>query len=420
MSGNSQEVIVIGGGVIGLSVGWYLSRAGFQVTILDRDSSGRESCSDQNAGMVVPSHFIPLAAPGVIGQGLKWMLNPKSPFYLRPRLDLEMWRWCWDFFRSSNKRNVLKYRQLLADMSLQSRRLILEMGEELDVNIVQRGLVMYCQSRKGLEDETAVADMARLVGVEAEVCGRERIRELDPDVRMDVIGGVWFPQDCHLNPGMLLDALRKDISSRGGRFMDAEAVRFIREGRRVTRVVTKAEDELHVDQIVLACGAWTPDLAREFGLRLPMQGGKGYSMTLQNPVEQPRVCSLLKEGRVAVTPMGEKLRVAGTMEICGRDLSVNPLRVQGIIESFCQFFPAFKPEHFDGIDTWSGLRPCTPDGMPYIGPLPNTDNAIVATGHSMLGLSLGPVTGKIIARQLGVKDDGPALEVGLLAPQRFG
>ena len=107
MSGNSQEVIVIGGGVIGLSVGWYLSRAGFQVTILDRDSSGRESCSDQNAGMVVPSHFIPLAAPGVIGQGLKWMLNPKSPFYLRPRLDLEMWRWCWDFFRSSNKRNVL-------------------------------------------------------------------------------------------------------------------------------------------------------------------------------------------------------------------------------------------------------------------------------------------------------------------------
>jgi len=411
---------VIGGGVIGLSVGWYLSRAGFQVTILDRDSSGRESCSDQNAGMVVPSHFIPLAAPGVIGQGLKWMLNPKSPFYLRPRLDLEMWRWCWDFFRSSNKRNVLKYRQLLSDMSLQSRRLILEMGEELDVDIVQRGLVMYCQSPKGLENETAVADMARLVGVEAEVCGRERIRELDPDVTMDVIGGVWFPQDCHLNPGKLLDALRKDISSCGGRFMDAEAVRFIREGRRVTRVVTKAEDELHVDQIVLACGAWTPDLAREFGLRLPMQGGKGYSMTLQNPVEQPRVCSLLKEGRVAVTPMGDKLRVAGTMEICGRDLSVNPLRVQGIIESFCQFFPAFKPEHFDGIDIWSGLRPCTPDGMPYIGPLPNTDNAIVATGHSMLGLSLGPVTGQIIARQLGVMDDGPALEVGLLAPQRFG
>ena len=143
-------------------------------------------------------------------------------------------------------------------------------------------------------------------------------------------------------------------------------------------------------------------------------------MTLQHPVEQPRVCSLLKEGRVAVTPMGKKLRVAGTMEICGRDLSVNPLRVQGIIESFCQFFPAFKPEHFDGIDIWSGLRPCTPDGMPYIGPLPNTDNAIVATGHSMLGLSLGPVTGQIIARQLGVMDDGPALEVGLLAPQRFG
>ena len=388
--------------------------------MLDRDPSRKESCSDENSGMMVPSHFIPLAAPGVVGQGIRWMFNPKSPFSLRPRLDLELWRWCWNFFRSSNERNVRKYRQLLADMSLESRRLMIGICAELDVDIVKRGLVMYCRTRKGLDDEAAVAEMAKLVGVEAEVCGPERIREIDPDATMNVVGGVWFPQDCHLDPGRLMDALRKDIFRLGGRFLDAEAVRFLREGQKVTRVLTAEGEELSADQVVLACGAWTPELAREFGLRLPMQGGKGYSMTLRNPVEHPRVCSLLKEGRVAVTPMGGNLRVAGTMEVCGRDLSVNPLRVQGIIESFCQFFPAFKPEHFEGIERWVGLRPCTPDGMPYIGLLPDTDNVIVATGHSMIGLSLGPVTGQIVARQLGVKDEGPALDVRLLEPQRFG
>ena len=236
--------------------------------MLDRDPSRKESCSDENSGMMVPSHFIPLAAPGVVGQGIRWMFNPKSPFYLRPRPDLELWRWCWNFFRSSNERNVRKYRQLLADMSLESRRLMIGICAELDVDIVKRGLVMYCRTQKGLDDEAAVAEMAKLVGVEAKVCGPERIREIDPDATMNVVGGVWFPQDCHLDPGRLMDALRKDIFRLGGRFLYAEAVRFLREGQKVTRILTAEGDELPADQVVLACGAWTPELAREFGNRV--------------------------------------------------------------------------------------------------------------------------------------------------------
>ena len=420
MTGDSQKVVIVGGGIIGLSTAWYLTKSGFEVTVLDRDSSRKESCSEENAGMVVPSHFIPLAAPGIIAQGLRWMFNPRSPFYLRPRLDLGLWRWCWQFFRCSNKANVEKYRQLLADMSLYSRELILEMGQELGVDIVQRGLVMYCRTEAGLADESEVAEMAGKVGVEAEVCGPERIRELDPDATMDVVGGVWFPQDCHLDPCMLMNALRSSIASQGGQFVNADAVHFQRTGDQVHAIETSDGETFAADQFVLACGAWTPELAREFNLRLPMQGGTGYSMTLAKPAELPRVCSLLKEGRVAVTPMGERLRVAGTMEICGRDLSVNKRRVEGIIESFCQFFPAFKPSHFDGIETWSGLRPCTPDGMPYVGPVPGVGNVLVATGHSMLGLSLGPVTGRLVARQLGVVDDGLDLDARKLSPGRFG
>lgn len=237
---------------------------------------------------------------------------------------------------------------------------------------------------------------------------------------MDVVGGVWFEQDCHLDPLEFMEELRRGIREREGTFLDDEAKDFIRQGNQLTAVETAKGERLKADWFVLAGGAWTPEMTHQLGLRLPMQGGKGYSLTLKNPTELPRLCSLLKETRVAVTPMGEKLRVGGTMEICGTDLSVSHKRVQGIIESFCRFFSAFKESDFEGIEPWSGLRPCTPDGLPSIGPIPGMQNATVATGHAMLGLSLGPVTGKLVTDL--ITQGKPELEVDLLklAPERFG
>ena len=413
-----HDVLIIGGGVIGLCCGWSLARAGRTVTILDRHPTRRESCSDENAGMVVPSHFIPLAAPGVIAQGLKWMLNPKSPFYLRPRLDPELWSWCWQFFRHANARHVEETKQLLADFSLESRRLFLEWAEELQFDLTTRGLMMLCRTEAGLEDEAKVAALAAAVGVKAEVCDAARVRELDPDAQMDVAGAVWFAQDCHLDPLDFLEALRSAIRAKGGRFLEGECAEFNRQGDRLTGVRTTADETLNAEHVILAGGAWTPELTRQLSLRIPMQGGKGYSLTLREPAELPRLCSLLKEARVAVTPMGNKLRVGGTMEICGTDLSINRTRLQGIIEGFCEFFPAFSPDDFTGIEPWSGLRPCTPDGLPCIGLIPGTQNATVATGHNMLGLSLGPVTGELVAAQLAGQPS-IAFDAQRLDPRRF-
>ena len=413
-----HDVLIIGGGVIGLCCGWSLARAGRTVTILDRHPMRRESCSDENAGMVVPSHFIPLAAPGVIAQGLKWMLNPKSPFYLRPRLDPALWSWCWQFFRHANARHVEDTKQLLADFSLESRRLFLEWAEELQFDLTTRGLMMLCRTEAGLEDEAKVATLAAAVGVKAEVCDAARVRELDPDAQMDVAGAVWFAQDCHLNPLDFLEALRTAIRAKGGQFLEGECAEFNRQGDRLTGIRTTAGETLNAEHVILAGGTWTPELTRQLSLRIPMQGGKGYSLTLREPVELPRLCSLLKEARVAVTPMGNKLRVGGTMEICGTDLSINRTRLQGIIEGFCEFFPAFSPDDFTGIEPWSGLRPCTPDGLPCIGPIPVTQNATVATGHNMLGLSLGPVTGELVAAQLAGQPS-TAFDAQRLDPRRF-
>lgn len=406
--------LIIGGGVIGLCSAYFLSKSGHKVVVVERESSRRETCSDRNAGMVVPSHFIPLAAPGVISQGLKWMFNRRSPFYLRPRLDLNLWSWIWLFWKHSNAKHVENSKELLRDLSMESRSLFEQLSDELDFPLVKKGLLMLCQSDDGLQEESHVASMANEIGIKAEVCSPGRLHELDPNIEMKSIGGVWFPEDCHLDSELFLSALRRGIQNNGGEFLNEEIVHFRKQQNRIEGAETSSGNVLTSDYYLIAGGAWSPDLASKLGIKLPMQGGKGYSFTLMNPPQIPSLCSLLKEGRVAVTPMGSHLRVAGTMEICGNDLSIDPVRLEGIKKSFCQFFPQFTDNDFSDLKAWSGLRPCSPDGLPYIGPVKSLSNVMIASGHAMLGLSLGPVTGKLIA------DLHKKREVDLrLSPNRF-
>lgn len=416
-SGN--RVLVIGGGIIGLASALFLSRKGFAVTLVDRDASGRESCSRQNAGMIVPSHFIPLAAPGVALQGLKWMLNRGSPFAIRPRASLSFASWCWRFWRHCTERHVEQSKELLRDLSLESRRLFAELTASGNVELAQRGLLMLCQSDHGLAEESEVAEAARKIGIEAEVCDRLRVHQIDPACQMEVRGGVWFPQDCHLDPRAFLRFLGEEITRHGGEFITAEVADFVKEKNRLRAAVLSGEKRaaIDADNFVITGGAWAGTLARRLGLVLPIEGGKGYSLTLENPARLPTVCSLLKEGRVAVTPMAGRLRVAGTMELGARDLSINSRRIEGIVASFCRFFPEFKPSDFAGIAPWSGLRPCSPDGLPYLGPARGFRNAWIAAGHAMLGLSLGPVSGELIARL--VAGEKPGFDLEKLSPGRF-
>jgi D-amino-acid dehydrogenase len=214
---------------------------------------------------------------------------------------------------------------------------------------------------------------------------------------MNAVGGVWFPQDCHLDSLEFLAAIRRGISDNGGDFIDGEVEDFETSKGSCKAVILTNGERIAADHVTIACGAWSPAMTRRLGLRLLMQGGKGYSFTIPKPAELPLLCSILKEGRVAITPMGETLRVAGTLEICGNDLSIDRVRLGGIIDAFCRAFPAFSKADFEGLEPWSGLRPCTPDGLPYIGRAPGFGNVVIATGHAMLGLSLGPVTGKLVA-----------------------
>lgn len=413
----AQEILIIGGGVIGLSTAHYLAQSGHAVRVIERDSSHRQSCSEGNAGMIVPSHFIPLAAPGVITQGLKWMFNPKSPFFLRPRLSPSLARWIWLFTKHSTKNHVANTQELLRDLSLESRRLHVELSEKENFPLVQKGLLMLCQSEAGLEEEAEVAELAHQLGLQAEVCDSTRLKELEPNTTLKAKGGVWWPQDCHLSPSKFITALRSSITKNGGEFITGEVTTLTSKDGKINSVITRDGKTHTAETVVLTGGIDTSDLTRQIGLTLPMQGGKGYSLTLPKPTANPQLCSLLKEGRVAVTPMGDTLRVAGTMEICGKDTSISKARLQGVIEAFCKFYPQYQPSDFQDLDPWVGLRPCSPDGLPYLGRAPHQKNLIIATGHSMMGLSLAPVTGKLVADL--INQNSPKINLSQLAPNRF-
>jgi len=276
---------------------------------------------------------------------------------------------------------------------------------------------MLCNTDKGLHEEIEVAAMANELGVEAEVCDPARLRELDGGIQMDVKGGVWFKQDCHMDPAGFMAGLRRRVVEMGAEIVEGVTVSGLRKegGGKVSLEGFKTSPE---QQIVLACGVWTSELVKTVGARIPMQAGKGYALTVDQPRELPSLCSILSEAKVAVTPMNGKLRFAGTMEVCGNDLTINPRRVQGIIRSAQKYFPSYQEEDFAGVDPWAGLRPCSPDGLPYIGRIAGYSNLTVATGHSMMGLSMGPVTGRLVAELLGAGE--PCLDIRRLEPLRFG
>ena len=414
----SEQVVIVGGGVIGLCSAYYALKRGFAVTVIERESAGGDNCSMGNAGMIVPSHFTTLAAPGMISKGLRWMFNPESPFYVRPRVNLDLMRWGWLFYRHSTMRHVAASRDLLRDLNLESRRLFAELSEDEDFGLVKRGLLMLCKTQRGLDEEVHVAKEAREIGLDAEVLDAAATSLLDPAITMDVAGAVYFPQDCHLSPGRFMASMRRRILSAGGIIESGVIIDNIEIRAGGVVAVSGNGRRFEGGKFVIAGGSWSAELLKSVGLNLPLQAGKGYSLTLPSPPELPQLCSIFAEAKVAITPMDGSLRFGGTMEVGGLDLSINPARVRGIVKSVHAYFPKFSEADFEGVKPWAGLRPVSPDGVPYLGPVPGLANLIAASGHAMMGLSLGPVSGRLVADLLA--GDAPFRPIEAMDVGRFG
>ncbi|MEX2214116.1 MAG: FAD-dependent oxidoreductase [Phycisphaeraceae bacterium] len=415
-----RHLVILGSGVIGLCTAHFALKRGLRVTVIDRKPSTRDGCSFGNAGMIVPSHFTPLAAPGMVKLGLKMMWNAKSPFYIKPRLSWDLLAWMARFWKACTKKHVERASPLLRDLNLASRSLYEELADESHnaFGLVKQGLLMLCKTPRVMEEESHAAEKANKLGVPAQVLDASATAKLDPNITMDILGSIYFPRDCHLSPNRFMASMQANLEQAGCDFIwETEATGFITQDRKVTHVKTSRGD-IACDDLVIAGGAWSPPLGRMLNLKLPMQAGKGYSLTLKEPRELPSLCSICTEARLAITPMGTSLRVGGTMEIAGVNEKVSPRRVQGIIESMPRYFPNFQPEDFSGIQPWVGLRPCTPDGLPYLGRTQRWDNVVIATGHAMMGLSLAPVTGRIVSQVL--MNETPEYDMPILSPDRYG
>ncbi len=416
----NRSVIICGGGIIGLSCAYYLAREGWRVTVVERNAEGADSCAHGSAGYISPSHVVPLAAPGMVWKGLKWMLSSRSPFYIKPRLDSDLMRWGWLFARACTQAHTRRAAPVLRDLCLGGRKLFVELADITGnaFELKTEGLLNLCQTQEGLDHEAhGLAAIANELGVEAQVLDARQTAALEPGAKLAVAGSVYFPIDAHVTPRRLMPALTGLLKEMGVKFAWNTSVYGWRaEGGRIAGVSTTSGD-LYADEYVLAGGSWSPSMVAGVGLRLPMQPGKGYSLTIPQPRFQLTKSLILTERRVAVTPMGEQLRFGGTMEISGHSDSVRPERVEQIIAGAQAFFPEMTAADFAGIKPWFGYRPVSPDGLPYIGRMGRYANLSTASGHAMLGLTMAPISGLLISEILSGRK--PSVDLALLNPNRF-
>lgn len=393
----SKSVVIIGGGIIGLCSAYYLQKEGFQITIIDQ-SNLDSGASYVNAGYLSPSHMVPLSAPGVMKKGLKWMLDSSSPLYIKPRLNADFLKWTLAFNKSCSANHVKKAIPAIKGITLFSQDLYdaIKRDENFTFHYEKKGLLMLCQTEAMLEEEIKAAHLAKREGLDARELSMSELKKMEPNVNWNVIGATYYSCDSHTTPQEFMEEMKAHLKKLGVTFYANEKVEDVNVlNGRVSEVKTNKQI-LKADEFVLAAGSWSPILSKKLGIKLLLQAGKGYRIntTQQTGITIP---SILAEAKVAVTPMHGFTRFAGTMEIAGINDTINKVRVDAIADATTRFYPELKLTEEEKNDAASGLRPVSPDGLPYIGKSSKCDNLSIATGHAMMGWSMATATGKLVS-----------------------
>lgn len=396
-----RSIVVIGGGFIGLASADYLRRDGWRVTVIDRGSIGG-GCSLANCGLVCPSHVLPLTEPSALRAALGALFTPSSPFRIRPRFDRHLWNWLVRFARRCNTRDMLQaahaIQPLLASSMIEYEQLL---GPgKLECEWEKRGLLFVYQTRAALDAYEATDQLlSQSFNEPAVKLDAAAACELEPALKSEIAGAWYYEHDGHLRPDRLIHAWREQLSRSGVAFLEQCELRGFTTG--ANRLALQAETShgpLAADRFLIATGAWTPKLDRLIGCHIPIEPGKGYSITMPRPKRCPRIPMIFPEHRVAVTPMQSGYRLGSIMELSGYDETIRPERLELLRVGAQPYLhePLCEPE----LQTWFGWRPMTYDSLPIIGQTPRFQNVWLAAGHNMLGLSMAPATGKLIAELL--------------------
>ena len=409
---------VVGGGVIGIACAHYLTRAGYQVTVMDRASIGG-ACSHANCGYVCPSHILPLTVPSAIPMALKSLLKPRAPFKVKFSLSPNYVSWMLQFAKRCRERVALAaghHLKVILDASLvEYKNLIAD--QQIDCEWRESGLLHVFQNQNALDAFARENDW-----IQSEYqCGAERIAAnelpgLDTTLRSDLAGGFLHEHDASLRPDLLNQSWRSKLESEGVRFLEnCDLQNIVRDASGKVKYLNTSQGQQIADVFVFALGAWSERFGRELGFKLPIQPGKGYSVTLEKPDVSPTLPMLFPEKKIGISPFANGFRIGSMMEFVGFDQAIPEYRIQQLKDSVKPFF------NFQLNDTeqerWHGYRPMTYDTLPVIGQAPGIENGFVATGHSMLGVSMAPATGRLIAEM--VTKQPTHIDAQAFSPARF-
>jgi D-amino-acid dehydrogenase len=415
---NGGTVVVVGGGVIGTACAWYLSKAGWKVTIVDKGRHGA-GCSHANCGFVSPSHVLPLAAPGAARVALRSLFQRNAPFAVRPRFDPALWGWFIRFAARCNRKDMLTAAHGIQALLNSSRSLYDQLlrEEPIDCEWQTPGILFIFQSQSGMDH---YAETDRLLRDSFNMPARRfdgaALTELEPALKPGLAGGWLYESDAHLRPDRLLSGWRRILESRGVTIREDCEVHGFAAANGTARAVVTSQGELAAAAFVVAAGAWTPFLNQYLGCKVPIQPGKGYSITMPRPARCPTYPLLFEEHHVAVTPMKSGYRIGSTMEFAGYDATLNPQRLQLLRDGVLPYL--HEPFAEPVTEEWFGWRPMTYDGLPIIDRSPALANVHLAAGHNMLGLSMATATGKLVAEVLS--GQLPHLDPTPYSVRRFG
>jgi D-amino-acid dehydrogenase len=409
------DVVIVGGGIIGLACAHYLQLQGRAPLVLERGEVGRGS-SYGNAGLVAPSHSIPLPAPGVVRQALRWLADPESPFFIRPRPDPALARWLLRFARAARRRPMVKGIPILRDLNRMSAALYVDLAREASqpgLSYRSGGVINVYRSEAAFEHGRKEAQLLEGHGVPSEVLDTDALLAAEPALAPGLAGAVLWPEDGFIEPASFVEAWRVDLARRGVPIVTGTEVLAL-DGRDSAPAMRTTKGTVICNEVVIAAGAWSASLLGKIGHRIATQPAKGYSLTVRAPGAKLRRPLLLSEAKVALTPMGDCLRIAGTMELAGLDQSFDLRRMDAVRRSVEPYLRAGAGGEQE--TAWRGLRSLSADGLPMIGRLRSAPRIAVATGHGHIGVSLAPATGKLIAELLcGEK---PSIDLAPLRPDR--
>jgi D-amino-acid dehydrogenase len=415
------DVLVIGAGVVGLFCAYHLRLSGATVTVVERGTvGGPQSCSYGNTGFVGTQGAAPLAEPGVLGQGLRWLLDSRSPFYIRPRLDAELLSWLWHFRRACNDEDFRAGFLILLELKQRSIAILREICArgELAGTFTERGMLVAFRTQAGFDKASRGVPAMVANGVPLRILDAAGLSAVEPAAEFDIRGALFNSEGAYLHVPEFVVAFARLLESMGVQIHQrAEVVGFDVAGRAVVRVRTARGDFRPADTVI-AAGTWSAQCARELNLRLKMQPAKGYSVTVATPPGAPRLPVLLSEGKVAVVPLGDRLRFGGTLELAGLDSAVSRRRVDGILRTVHAYLPGLGQPGTEILETWAGFRPCTPDSLPFLGRAEPYRNLSVACGHGYIGMGLAPAGGRLIAQIIA--GQRPDMELAPFLVSRYG